>query len=77
MMAIGVNEINFDMTLDELKTTAVLLIERLAEMEIDLEKTDSHRYIRLLQLSGKINGLMNLIESKKISTSESGSNTRV
>ena len=77
MMAIGVNEINFDMTLDELKTTAVLLIERLAEMEIDLEKTDSHRYIKLLQLSGKINGLINLIESKKISTSESGSNTRV
>lgn len=65
MMVIGTDSINVEMTLKELKIISNLIFERLSDMESGLGKADSHKYIGLMQLNGKIDGLKRLIEYKK------------
>lgn len=65
MMAISDDSINVEITLDEIKILDNLLRERLYELEENLAEVDSHKYIVLMQLEGKIEGLKNLISNKK------------
>lgn len=69
-MVIGTNEINFDMTLEELKTIEDVVYERVFNMENDLDNVSSHQYIKLRQLLGKMCGLMALVENKQKTKNE-------
>lgn len=77
MMTIGTDRINTEMMLKELEIISNLIFERLANMESNLGKADSHKYIRLMQLSGKIDGLMRLIKHKKNSKNEMAKNSHL
>ena len=65
MMAIHSDSITSEFKLDELKALDIILSECQADFESNLSKKDSYKYIKLLQLRGKVSGLINLIENKK------------
>lgn len=66
MMCYSGNDGSFPLTLKECNCIESLCNERISEMEEDLENKDPHKYIRIKELSSKMNAIIKLMNARKI-----------
>ena len=64
MMCYDVNEGSFPLTLQECECIQALCSERISEMKKDLDKKDSHKFILIKALAGKIGGFAELMYAR-------------
>lgn len=62
MMTINNKGINTELKYEELRILESLLSERESEMMRDIENKDAHKFLELLQLKAKINGMTFLVD---------------
>lgn len=65
MMCYDVNEGSFPLTLRECECIQSLCNERISEMKKDLDKKDSHKFILIKALAGKIGGFVELMHARE------------
>lgn len=65
MMCYGGKEGTFPLLIEECKCIECLCNERIAEMNSDLKNKDSHMYVMIKSLAGKISGFIELMDSRQ------------
>lgn len=62
MMTVSDKGINTELKYEELRILEALLSERESEMMGDIDNKDRHKFLELLQLKAKINGMTFLVD---------------